>query len=339
MVVGGPAWSPEDCGLAVDVAERLGLPVCTSWRRKDRFDNGHAHYAGELGLGACPPLLEAVREADLLLVVGARLSENQTHGYDLFDQDWAAERLVHLCADPMALGRVWQPRLAVHAAIGPSLRAMMAFAPRERGEWVGRMAAIHRDWATPTEVEAGVNPAQVIRTLHERLGPEAIITSGAGNFASWVHRFSLHRRPRTQVAPASGAMAYGVPTAIAASLLNPGRPVVGISGDGDFLMAAGELATVVHEGATPIFLVFDNGQYGTIRMHQAKEFPGRPSATALTNPDFAALARSFGLHAETVRETGAFATALDRAVGKAALIHILMDRQEIAPGRRLPDGP
>ena len=339
LVLGGPGWCEADSTRATEVAERLGLPVVTSWRRKDRFDNCHPNYGGELGLGACPALLKAVKACDLLLVVGARLTENETHGYTLLDPGFAATRLVHACADPDALGRTWQPRLAIHAATGPMLAALAELPPRARPDWVARFAAIHADWTRPTEVRAGVNPAEVMAALSDRLGPEAIIASGAGNFAAWVHRFTRHRRLGTQLAPVSGAMGYGVPAGIAAALLRPDRPVACIAGDGDFLMAAAELATAVHEGARLIFLVMDNGQYGTIRMHQARDFPGRPSATALTNPDFAALARSFGLHGETVRDTAAFAPALERCLAalerRPALIHCRTDPDEIAPGRRL----
>ncbi len=338
LMLGGPLWMAEDNALAQKVAERLGLPVLTSWRRKDRFDNMHPHYAGELGLGANPALVAAVRRSDLLLVVGARLTENATQGYGLFDQDFASRALVHICADPNAPRRCWQPRLAVQADAGLALRALAALPPRDRGDWVAELSRLHHEWAQPTQVQSGVNPAAVIRTLSQTLPADTIYCNGAGNFAGWLHRFHLHRRPLTQLAPTSGAMGYGVPAGIAASLLHPDRQVVVVAGDGDFLMVAGELATVAHEGATPLFVVMDNGQYGTIRMHQARDYPGRPSATTLTNPDFAAFARSFGLHAETVRETGEFAAALERSKGRAALIHVLVDRQEISPGRRLEAG-
>jgi acetolactate synthase-1/2/3 large subunit len=338
LLLGGPLWTDEDSATAEAVATRLGLPVVTSWRRKDRFDNAHPHYAGELGLGANPALVAAVKSADLLLVVGARLTENATLGYTLIDQPFAARALVHVCADAEALRRTWQPRLAVQADAGLTLRALATLPPQDRAAWVSQMAAAHRAWVQPTEVQAGVNPAAVVRTLSETLPADTIYCNGAGNFAAWLHRFHLHRRPRTQLAPTSGAMGYGVPAGIAASLLHPDRQVVVLAGDGDFLMAAGELATVAHEGAKTLFVVMDNGQYGTIRMHQARDYPGRPSATKLTNPDFASLARSFGLHAETVRETGEFATALERSKGRAALIHVLVDGQEISPGRRLDAG-
>lgn len=338
MMLGGPGWTAADSARAAEVAERLGLPVVTSWRRKDRFDNAHPHYAGELGLGANPKLLAAVRQADLLLVLGARLTENATQGYGLFNQAWASERLVHICADPDALGRTFQPRLAVQAGVGPALSQLVTLAPRRRAPWVESLAALHHDWLVPTGVRAGVNPAEVIRTLSDRLPADSILANGAGNFAGWLHRFHRHRACGTQLAPTSGAMGYGVPAGIAAALLNPEHQVVVVAGDGDMLMAVQELATVAHEGVQLLFIVLDNGQYGTIRMHQAKDFPGRPVATRLTNPDFAALARSFGLVGETVRTTAEFAPALARCLGTAALIHVLVDPAEIAPGRRLADG-
>jgi acetolactate synthase-1/2/3 large subunit len=338
LMLGGPLWTAADSAAAEALAVHLGLPVVTSWRRKDRFDNSHSHYAGELGLGANPALVAAVKSADLLLVVGARLTENATQGYSLLDQDAAAAKLVHICADPDALGRTWQPRLAAQAAVGSALAALATLPARARPAWVADLSRLHADWVRPTEVQAGVNPAAVIRALSEALPADTIYCNGAGNFAAWLHRFHLHQRPHTQLAPTSGAMGYGVPAGIAAAILHPDRQVVVLAGDGDFLMAAGELATVAHEGASLLFVVMDNGQYGTIRMHQARDYPGRPSATRLTNPDFATLAWSFGLHGETVRTTEEFAPALERCRGKAALIHVLVDPDEISPGRRLEAG-
>lgn len=338
LLLGGPGWTVADSDAAAAVAEQLGLPVVTSWRRKDRFDNGHTHYAGELGLGANPALVAAVGDADLVIALGARLGENATQGYRLFTPATALERLVHICADPDALGRTWQAGLHVQAAVAPTLAAMAGLAPASRPAWVGRMHALHAQWLLPTDVAHGVNPALVIDTLSRRLAANAILANGAGNFAAWLHRFHRHHLPHTQLAPTSGAMGYGVPAGIAASIICPDRQVVVVAGDGDFLMAAGELATVAHEAASLLFIVMDNGQYGTIRMHQARDYPGRPSATALTNPDFAALARSFGLHAETVRTDAEFAPALERCLGRAALIHVITDPAEISPGRRLEPG-
>ncbi|WP_448584929.1 thiamine pyrophosphate-binding protein [Thermaurantiacus sp.] len=339
LMLGGPEAGDDLWRSAHAVAERFELPVVTSWRRKDRFDNGHRLYAGELGLGANPALVEAVRSADLLLAIGPRLSENATQGYRLFDPGWAARHLVHVCIDPGALGRTFQPRLAIHASARATLAALETLPAQAHPGWAEEVAGLHAAWIRPTTVASGVNPAAVIRTLSASLPPDTIFANGAGNFAAWLHRFHCHRLPRTQLAPTSGAMGYGVPAGIAASILHPDHPVVIVAGDGDFLMAAGELATVVHEGRHPLFVILDNGQYGTIRMHQARDFPGRPVGTRLTNPDFAALARSFGLWAETVEATEAFAPALERCRGKAALLHCRVDPAEIAPGRRLEAGP
>lgn len=336
LIVGGPGWRAADVGNALALAERQQLPVVTGFRRKDRFDNGDPHYAGELGLGANPALVERVRSADCVIALGTRLGENVTQGYGLFDDAGAAQRLIHIHPDARALGRVWPAALAVQAGIGPALAALAGLPPatRDRSGWVEAARADQERWTMPTTVENGVNPAAIVALLGERL-PGAIFTNGAGNFASWLHRFHRHRSLGTQLAPTSGAMGYGVPAAIAAAILRPGTPVVCLAGDGDFLMSGTELATVAQQGVTPLFVVLDNGQYGTIRMHQARDFPGRPSATALKNPDFAAFARSFGLHGETVDRTEDFAAALDRCVGRAALIHVRMDPREIAPGRRI----
>lgn len=339
LLLGGPLWREQDKAAAERIAERWGLPVITSWRRKDRFDNGHPHYAGELGLGANPALVARTKAADLLLVIGARLGENVSQAYTLPGPAGAAPALVHVHPDPEALGRVWQPALAVHAGIAETLGALDRLeGSATRPAWVSAARADYEAWTVPTEVASGPNPAAIVRCLSETLPDTSIFCNGAGNFAAWLHRFHHHRQLGTQLAPTSGAMGYGVPAGIAAAILHPERQVVVVAGDGDFLMAGQELATVAQEGVTPLFVILDNGQYGTIRMHQARDFPGRPSATRLTNPDFAAYARSFGLHAETVRETDEFHPALLRCLGKAALIHVLTDPDEISPGRRLVAG-
>jgi acetolactate synthase-1/2/3 large subunit len=340
LLLGGPNWGRAECDLARRFAEAQGLPVTTSWRRKDRFDTHHPLYVGELGLGANPALVARVKDADLVLAIGPLLGENATQGYTLFTHETAIRALVHIHPDASAVTRTWQPRLAMQAAPGPALAALAELpAGPPRNEWVAELAALHAEWKRPTEVAAGVNPAEIMIHVCQELPGDAIIANGAGNFAAWVHRFHQPTVCGTQLAPVSGAMGYGIPAAIAASILHPEREVVAIAGDGDALMAVAELATIVHEGAAPILIVLDNCQYGTIRMHQARSFPGRPSGTALTNPDFVALAGAFGLHAETVRTTEAFPSAFARARAKRpALIHVLQDRQEIAPGRRLEDG-
>jgi len=339
LLLGGPLWCEADCLAATALAERWGLPVVTSWRRKDRFDNAHPHYAGELGLGANPALVARAKSADLVLAIGARLGENMSQGYTLFGPAGAAPALVHLHPDPYALGRVWQPSLAAHCGIGEALAALVALpGTASHADWVTEARADYVAWTQPTSVADGPNPASIVAHLSASLPAETIFCNGAGNFAAWLHRFHHHRQLGTQLAPISGAMGYGVPAGIAASILHPERQVVVLAGDGDFLMSGQELATAAHEGAKTLFIVLDNAQYGTIRMHQARDFPGRQSGTRLTNPDFAAFARSFGLHAETVCTTEEFAPALARSLGKAALIHVLTDPDEISPGRRLDAG-
>jgi acetolactate synthase-1/2/3 large subunit len=252
----------------------------------------------------------------------------------------AARVLVHIHPDPAALTRTSQPRLAIQAAAGPALASLAALpAGPPRSEWVAELAALYAGWKRATEVDRGVNPAEIVIHICAELGDDAILCNGAGNFAAWVHRFHQPTVCGTQLAPVSGAMGYGIPAAIAASIIHPDREAVAVAGDGDAMMAIAELATIVHEGAAPILIILDNGQYGTIRMHQARDFPGRPSGTTLTNPDFAALARAFGLHAETVRTTGEFPAAFARArAQRPALIHVLQDPAEISPGRRLEPG-
>jgi acetolactate synthase I/II/III large subunit len=342
LLLGGPGWNSTDWAHAHRLAECHGLPVVTSWRRKDRFDNAHPHYAGELGLGANPALVARVRASDLVLCIGARLGENVTQAYTLFGPPGPAPALVQIHPDALALGRVWQPRLAVQCGIGPALAAIAALPARAGGpaRHVAEARADYAAWTAPTHVANGPNPAAIVAHMGDVLPADTIYCNGAGNFAAWLHRFCHHRALGTQLAPTSGAMGYGVPAGIAAAIVHPDRTVIVLAGDGDFLMSGNELATVAHEAARLIFIVLDNGQYGTIRMHQARDFPGRQSGTRLTNPDFAAYARSFGLDGFTVRQTADFAGALAaaRAAPGAALIHVITDPQEIGPGRRLATG-
>ena len=339
--LGGPGWTAADVKNVRRFAEGARMPVVTAWRRKDRFDNTHPHYAGELGLGANPKLVERVRDSDLILAVGTRLGEVASLGYTLPAVPEPAQRLVHIHPDADTLTAVRRPALAIQASVRLAAEALAELGHMVDGDtWAGTVAGARADyeaWTAQTEVQAGVNMARVIATLGRRLPAGTIYTNGAGNFAAWLHRFHHHRQVGTQLAPTSGAMGYGVPAAIAAALLRPDRRVVCVAGDGDFLMAGGELATAVRYGARTLFIVVDNGQLGTIRMHQEKEFTGRQSGTALTNPDFAAYAESFGVKGWTVENTDDFAAALSEAlaVKGPALICCRTDPDEIAPGRRL----
>ncbi|MCA3255722.1 MAG: thiamine pyrophosphate-binding protein [Alphaproteobacteria bacterium] len=338
--IGGPGWTAADVAHVQHFAEDAQIPVVTAWRRKDRFDNAHPKYAGELGLGANPKLLERVKSADLVIALGTRIGEVTSQGYGL---PLPGQRLVHIHPDADAIGKVAPATLAIQSSIRLAAAALDELGhmidPARWAEtgWAEAARADYEAWVAPTAVAAGVNMAEVIAHIDSAVEPDAIFTNGAGNFAAWLHRFHQHRRIATQLAPTSGAMGYGVPAAIAAKLLHPEREVINVAGDGDFLMSGQELATAVRYRAGAIFLVVDNGQYGTIRMHQARDFPGRPSGTALNNPDFAAFARSFGAFGATVTRTEDFpaAFAAARAGGGPALIHIITDPNEISPGRRL----
>lgn len=339
--IGGPGWSEEAVANVTHFAEDARIPVVTSWRRKDRFDNAHPKYAGELGLGSNPKLVERVKSADLVIALGTRLGEVTSQGYTLPAVPAPAQKLVHIHPDGDTLGAVMRPTLAIQASVRLAAAALGELGFMIDGErwqgWVDAARADYEAWVQPTSVESGVNMAEVIAHVDGVVGADAIFANGAGNFAAWLHRFHQHRRFGTQLAPTSGAMGYGVPAGIAAKIIHPERDVVIVAGDGDFLMSGQELATAVRYGANVVVLVVDNGQYGTIRMHQARDFPGRQSGTALTNPDFAAFARSFGAFGATVERTEDFAAAFAaaRAAGAPALIAIKTDPDEIAPGRRL----
>jgi acetolactate synthase-1/2/3 large subunit len=342
--LGGPGWTAADVDNVQQFAEDAGIPVVTSWRRKDRFDNAHPKYAGELGLGANPKLAARVAAADLIVALGTRLGEVASQGYSLPAVPQPAQTLVHIHADADTLTRVRQPALAIQSSIRLAAAALaeLGFAV-DGGRWADWTAAARADyeaWIQPTTVRDGVNMAAVIGHLDATLGADTIYCNGAGNFAAWLHRFHQHRHIGTQLAPTSGAMGYGVPAGIAAKLLRPEQDVVVIAGDGDFLMSGNELITAARYGANLIVVVVDNGQYGTIRMHQARDYPGRPSGTSLLNPDFAAFAAAMGCHGETVTRTEHFPAALARAraAGRPALIAVNTDPDEIAPGRRLDPG-
>jgi len=338
VLAGGGGWS---AGAAADLTafcEANELPVGTSFRRQDYVDNTSRAYAGHVGVGIDAALARRVADADLLLVVGPRLGETTTGGYTLVESPVPRQTLVHVHAGAEELGRVYQPELAIHAGSPEFAAALRGLSCSEqlspaRRAWVESAHADYLATLEPVPGPGGLNMSEVVAALRERLLADAIVCSGAGNFAVWAHRFSSFSRYRTQLAPTSGAMGYGVPAAIAAKILHPERTVVCLAGDGDFLMSSQELATAAQERAAVVFLVVDNGMYGTIRMHQERQYPGRVVGTSLTNPDFAAYATSFGAHAERVERTEEFAPALERALaaGRPALLHLLVDPEAITP--------
>jgi len=340
VLAGGGGWSAEAAADLTAFCEANELPVGTSFRRQDYVDNTSRAYAGHVGVGIDAALARRVADADLLLVVGPRLGETTTGGYTLVESPVPRQTLVHVHAGAEELGRVFQPELAIHAGSPEFAAAARALglcvsetqAPARRA-WV---ESAHADYLTtlePVPAPGGLNMSEVVAALRERLAADTVVCSGAGNFAVWAHRFYSFSRYRTQLAPTSGAMGYGVPAAIAAKILHPERTVVCFAGDGDFLMSGQELATATQESAAVLFLVVDNGMYGTIRMHQEREYPGRTVGTSLTNPDFAAYATSFGAHAERVERADEFAPALERALaaGRPALLHLLVDPEAITP--------
>lgn len=342
LMVGGPFWNAEERKAIVDFAEAFNCPVVTSFRVKHLIDNAHSHYGGEAGIGACPAVVETLRQSDRLLVIGPRLGEMTTQSYDLFDvPEGVADRLIHIHPGGEETNRVYRAGLSATAHPGAAMRAIAAaFDPENaarRSDWVKQARAAYDAWIEPVSVTGKVNPSVIWRETSARLGGEAIMTNGAGNFAAWLHRFWVHRCCPSQLAPTSGAMGYGLPAAIAGKLQHPDRPVLAVCGDGDFMMAAPELATAVQHGANIVVCVFDNGAYGTIRMHQERAYPGRVSGTDLANPDFKLMAEACGCAAWYVERTEEFAAALEAALdaGRPALIHVRQSLADIAPGKTI----
>ena len=341
MLIGGSRWNEAAVSATARFAERFRLPVAVTFRRQMLFPADHPSFAGELGLGPNPALVERVREADLLLVVGDELSEASTLSYSLFGIPNPAQDLVHVLPDPDRLGRIYQPALAIAAAPAAFAAALEGLQPPNDLRWTERTVAAHADYEAWTDLvpahPGAVQMAGVMAALREQLPVDAIVTNGAGNYAIWPNRFLRWRRFGTQLGPTCGSMGYGVPAAIAAKLRSPERTVVAFAGDGCFLMTGQEMATAAQHGAAIVVVVVDNGMYGTIRMHQEREYPGRVSGTGLENPDFAALARAYGGFGATVEATEAFAPALAEAIaaGRPALIHLKLDPQAITPARTI----
>jgi acetolactate synthase-1/2/3 large subunit len=342
IILGGSGWSEEACAAFKAFVEVNGLPVVTSFRRQDLIDNEHPCYVGHLSLGLPPHLANRVRAADLLIALGTRLGDVSTGGYTILEPPRIPQRLIHIHADPNELGRVYQADLPINAGPSAFATTMSTFAPIGDPPWRSWAEDARREFLKFTTVprespQTGVDLAAVVSHLARRLPPDAAVSNGAGNYTVWVHRFFKYRRPRTELAPTSGAMGYGFPAAIAAKLRYPTRIVVCFAGDGCFLMYPQELATALQYHAAVIVLVVNNSMYGTIRMHQERRFPGRISGTDLLTPDYVALARSFGAYAERIDSTDAFAEAFERAVEarRPALLELCTDRNQITPDRRI----
>jgi len=334
VLAGGSGWTDAAAADLRRFAEAWRLPVAVSFRRQDVVDNTSPAYAGDFGTGANPALLARVKDCDLLLVVGARLGEITTQGYAMLDLPVPRQTLIHVHPSAEEIGRVFQPALGIQAAQAPAAAALAAVPAPTVCRWPDWAAAARADWVAwsgPRTYGGDLDLGACFAWLRDRLPDDAIVTVDAGNFSGWSHRFLAYRRPGRQLGPTSGAMGYAVPAAVAASLAHPDRIVVANVGDGGFLMTGQELATAMHHGARPVVLLFDNGMYGTIRMHQERDYPARVSATTLTNPDFAALARSYGAFGATVARTADFAPAFEAALasGTAAVLHLRMDPEQI----------
>ncbi|HEY2335818.1 MAG TPA: thiamine pyrophosphate-dependent enzyme, partial [Burkholderiales bacterium] len=315
-------------------AETHGLPVGTSFRCQDLFDNRSPSYAGDVGIGINPKLAQRVKDADVLLVIGARLGEMTTSAYSLLEVPVPRQTLVHVHAGAEELGRVYRPALAINSGYPQFVDALTGISLKKNP------STAHEEylaWSEPQQMPGNLQYGRVIRWLSDNLPEDTIVAGGAGNFAGWLHRHFRYKGFRTQLGSTNGSMGYGYPAAVAAKLAAPNRTVLGLCGDGDFLMNGQEIATAAQYGAAFVALVVNNGMYGTIRMHQEREYPGRVSGTELRNPDFAAYARAFGGHGETVERTEDFAPAYQRAAasGKPALVELRIDPDAITPAATL----
>lgn len=341
VILGGTRWDAPAVARMRSIAEAWSLPVGCSFRRQMLFDHLHPNYAGDVGIGINPKVATAIKQADLVLLIGGRMGEMPSSDYTLLKSPYPDQTLVHVHADAGELGRVYRPALAINASPAAFVEAFARRKPAATPVWAAEAAKLHAaylDWSTPPESGPGtVQMGPIMNYLETMLPDDAILTNGAGNYATWVHRYHRFRRFGTQAAPTSGSMGYGTPAAVAAKQLYPDRDVIAFAGDGCFLMNGQEFATAVQYALAIIVVVVNNGIYGTIRMHQEREYPGRVVATDLKNPDFAALARAYGGHGETVEKTADFAPAFERAraSGKPSIVEIRLDPEAITPTRTM----
>jgi acetolactate synthase-1/2/3 large subunit len=341
LIVGGGGWSDKARRDLEAFATAHEVPIAASFRCQDYCDNLHAAYAGHVGIGISPKFAERIRDSDLIIALGARLGEITTSGYSLFDIPQPKQPLVHIYPDPEEIGRVYAPTLGIVAGSAAFTAAISKLQPKHRARG-DELKAAHADYlafAEPTRSPGDVQLARIVRDLSERLPEDAIICNGAGNYAVWVHRFWRYRQFRTELAPTSGSMGYGLPASVAAKLLHPNRPVIAFAGDGCFQMTGNEFMTAVENRLPIIVIVCNNGMYGTIRMHQERTYPGRVSGTNLANPDFAALARAFGGFGARIDRTEDFAKAFDEAVASRlpSIIELTISPEALTPAASLSE--
>jgi len=341
VIAGGPGWSAQAEEDLQRFAAAYDLPVCVPFRRQDYLNNDSAQYVGDLGVGMNPALARRLQQADLLLVLGARVGDIATDGYSLLDPAGIDAKLIHTHPSPDAPGHVYAPDVAI-ACDTAALVSALADAPAIAAPWRAwreEARAEYEAWQTPKETPGPVKMEQIVPWLSAHLQGDAILTNGAGNYAAFLHRYYRYRSYKSQVAPTSGSMGYGFPAAIAAKLAHPERVVVCFAGDGCFQMTCNEMSTAIQHGAAVVVVVVNNGKYGTIRMHQEKTYPGRVSGTAIANPDFAALSRAYGGEGYTVTTTDDFASAFDaaRASGVLSVIELQLDDEVLSTGMTLSE--
>ena len=342
VIVGGGTWSAATGDALAAWAGRNHLPVAVTFRRQDYIDNDSPGYVGYAGVGTPPSLAQHIRDADLIVAIGTRLGDTATQGYTVLEPPVPRQTLAHIHPDPAELGSVYEPHLAIHAGAPETVAALAALPPLEDQPWRDWTAAARADYEASLRRRPAPGPVdfgEVVAWLDGRLPPEAILTNGAGNFSLWPQRFYRFKRYGTQLGSQSGAMGYAIPAAVAAKLHAPRAPVVAFCGDGDFLMTAQELATATQYEAPIIVVVINNGMLATIRMHQERTYPDRPSASDLVNPDFAAYARAFGGFGATVERTEEFAPAFEQALaaGVPAVLELRMDPEAILPHTTLSE--
>lgn len=342
VIVGGGGWTDEATVALGTFAERAHVPVGTSFRCQDYLDNRHPNYAGDVGIAPNPALAKTIDEADLILALGPRLGEMTTGAYTLLTPPKTSQKLIHVHADTNELGRVYHPDVAIACRPAQMAIALADMAKRpivDRTNYVQHCRTAYEAWQVPQVTVGELRMENVINHLNTTLPDDAIVTNGAGNYAAWLHRYYRYRSWRTQLAPTSGSMGYGLPAAIAAKLEAPERDVICLAGDGCLQMVIQEFGTAVQYGADVVVLVANNGVYGTIRMHQYRTYPGRPSGTELKNPDFAALAKAYGGYGATVTRDEDFPEALSAAqtAGVPAIIDMKIDPRAVSPRMVLDD--
>ena len=341
LMLGGSGWDQKACDDIRHFAESNTLPVCVSFRAQDIFDNCHPNYLGDLGVGVNPKLVERVQQADLLLAVGPRIGEVTSGGYTLFDIPNPKQTLIHVHSGSEELGSVYRANLPINTGVRVFAAEAAKLEPVHK-QWKDTADQGHRiyqEWSHPIKNPGSLQYGEILNWLRDTIPPDAIICNGAGNYTAWIHRFYRYRRRGTQLAPTSGSMGYGTPAAVAAKRLFPERTVIAFAGDGCFLMNGQELSTAAYYGINIIVIVVNNGIYGTIRMHQERNYPGRVTGTSLGGTDFAALARAYGAHGVVVKETHEFADVFEtvKHLDKPSLIELQLDPEALTPSASLTE--